>query len=253
LSLHYSDTWADPGQQIMPERWKSVPFVALRDSVFSYTKVVLDRVRPDLVQIGNEINGGILHPHGNSATQFPQFKQLLQAAAAAVREQAPDTQIMVHFAGLEGATWFFGQIGDIDYDLIGISYYPIWHGKSLEQLENTLGSLAAQEGKQILVAETAYPFTLGWNDWTNNIVGLENHLILPDFPATPLGQQRFMQQIRRILARIPNKQGIGLCYWGGELVAWRGNQATDGSVWENQALFDFENKELPALREIGTK
>jgi arabinogalactan endo-1,4-beta-galactosidase len=134
----------------------------------------------------------------------------------------------------------------LDYDIIGISYYPIWHGKSLTELELQLNNLSQTFEKEIVIAETAYPFTLDWNDWTTNIVGSENQIITPDFPANPTGQHDFILQINK-LSTHNLERGIGFCYWGGELVSWYGNQATNGSAWENQALLDFNNKALPVL------
>ena len=115
------------------------------------------------------------------------------------------------------------------------------------QLELT--ELSNNFGKEILIAETAYPFTLGWNDWTNNIVGLEEQLILPDYPATPSGQKNFIRDLKNLVLEIDN--GIGFCYWGAELIAWDGENSENGSVWENQALFDFNNTELPVLQEFN--
>ena len=106
-------------------------------------------------------------------------------------------------------------------------------------------SLSQTYGKEIVIAETAYPFTLEWNDWTNNIVGLEEQLILPDYPATEQGQRNFISAIKDISKE--TEKGIGFCYWGAELISWKGNQATDASPWENQAVFNFQNKALPVL------
>ena len=136
----------------------------------------------------------------------------------------------------------------LDYDIIGLSYYPIWHGTSLDDLQSCMQNLSQTHHKDILIAETAYPFTLDWNDWTNNIVGLDEHLILPDYPATPDGQRDFIRAIKTITNEVEN--GLGFCYWGAELIAWNGEQATDGSPWENQALFDFSNRALPVLNEF---
>ena len=143
----------------------------------------------------------------------------------------------------------FGNVNEVDYDIIGISYYPIWHGKSLNELKIQLNELSDSFGKQIMIAETAYPFTLDWNDWTNNIVGLENQLILPDYPATPEGQKNFIRDLKNLVTEVSN--GIGFCYWGAELIAWDGENSENGSVWENQAVFDFSNKELPVLMEFN--
>ena len=89
-------------------------------------------------------------------------------------------------------------ISIVDYDIIGLSYYPIWHGKSLNNLKAKMQYLGNAHQKKILIAETAYPFTLDWNDWTNNIVGIDDQLILPEFPATPEGQRKFINEIKAL-------------------------------------------------------
>lgn len=248
LTLHYSDTWADPGQQETPSQWQGVSFEELKDSIYNYTDKVVKAMQPDFIQIGNEINSGLLHPHGHITNNSSQFKELMHRAIAAVRDNGDATGIMIHFAGLEGMEWFYDQVSDLDYDIIAISYYPVWHGKSLTNLKTKMQNISAAHNKKIVIAETAYPFTLEWNDWTNNIVGLEDQLILPDFPATAEGQRNFINRIKTLTGEVEN--GIGFCYWGAELIAWKGSQSTDASPWENQALFDFGNKALPVLREF---
>lgn len=248
LTIHYSDTWADPGQQKTPEIWTGIPFSNLRDSVYSYTKKIVQNLDPDYIQIGNEINSGFLHPNGNLIDNYNQFIELMEAGISAVRENSSESKIIIHFAGIENSGWFFNQINTLDYDIIGLSYYPIWHGKSIKNLKSVMQNLSIIHNKKVVVAETAYPFTLDWNDWTNNIVGLENQLILPDFPASKIGQQNFVNTIKNLVKELEN--GIGFCYWGGELISWKGDQATDASPWENQALFDFNNKALPVLNEF---
>ncbi len=248
LTLHYSDTWADPGKQETPAQWQNLNFEQLKDSVENYTKLVVSEIQPEYIQIGNEINSGFLFPYGNIEENFDHFFELLQTASNTIRQNASDTQIMIHYAGYYGANLFCNKINALDYDIIGLSYYPKWHGKSLESLENMLLNLSNTFDKKIVIAETAYPFTLDWNDWTNNIIGVEEQLILPDFPATPQGQKEFINTIKTMASNFEN--GIGFCYWGAELIAWNGNQSSEGSPWENQALFDFENKALPVLKEF---
>lgn len=248
LTLHYSDTWADPGNQITPIQWQGIGFAALKDSVFSYTKKVVQELQPDFIQIGNEINSGFLHPQGNISTNIEQFLELIATGIKAVRTNSNDTEIILHFAGIEGSEWFYNQVNGLDYDIIGLSYYPIWHGKSFENLKNKMVYLSEMHDKKIMIAETAYPFTLDWDDLTNNIVGLEEQLVLPDFPASPNGQKKFINQIKVMTKGMDN--GIGFCYWGAELIGWKGTQSTSASSWENQALFDFNNKALPVLSEF---
>ncbi|MEM9681593.1 MAG: glycosyl hydrolase 53 family protein, partial [Bacteroidota bacterium] len=95
------------------------------------------------------------------------------------------------------------------------------------------------------------PTTLEWNDFTTNIVGSEQQLILPEYPPTPKGQRKFIERMVKLTEEVEN--AIGFCYWGAELVAWKGKRSEKGSSWENQALFDFNNKALPVLREFNLK
>jgi arabinogalactan endo-1,4-beta-galactosidase len=245
LCLHYSDTWADPGNQQPPAAWQGLSFAALKDSVFAFTKKAMADIQPELVQIGNEINPGLLLPYGDISLHEAQSLDLLSTGCRAARAVNPAAKIMIHYAGINGTGWFFSKLRNLDYDIAGISYYPIWHGKNLDDLKSTLQSLRQNFNKETLVAETAYPFTLQWNDWTNNILGSNAQIIEPAYPATPEGQKAFMEKIKSICQSANGC--LGFCYWGGEWVAYKGVTATNGSFWENMALYDFSNKALPVL------
>lgn len=251
LTLHYSNTWADPLNQKMPRKWQGTGIDAVKDSVFKYTQKVVKNLDPDYIQVGNEINSGILHPHGNITKNYEGFIELIKMGILGVRTSSKKAKIILHFAGIENSKWFFNQIKTLDYDIIGLSYYPIWHGKDLNKLKSKMQYLSKTHQKKILIAETAYPFTLSWNDQTNNIVGLKEHLILPKYPATPKGQKNFLKEIKIILNEVDN--AVGFCYWGAELIAWKGTSSSNASPWENQALFNFQNRALPALEEFKVK
>jgi arabinogalactan endo-1,4-beta-galactosidase len=245
LSVHYSDTWADPGAQSPPTLWNNLSFDTLKDSVYNYTKKIITEIDPDYIQIGNEINSGILLPAGDISNNPSQFTELLSTGIKAVRDHSTKAKIIIHFAGLDGADWFFNHVKDLNYDIIGLSYYPLWHGHNLNTLKTTFSNLGQTYGKDIVIAETAYPFTLEWDDNTNNVLGQESQLILPDYPATPEGQKNFLKEIYSIVKS--SDKGIGLSYWGAEWIAFKGPQATDGSPWENQALYNYSNRALPAM------
>ncbi|MBX2962909.1 MAG: glycosyl hydrolase 53 family protein [Cyclobacteriaceae bacterium] len=246
LTIHYSDTWADPGAQSKPAAWSSASLSDLADSVYNYTHKVVSLLEPDYVQVGNEINGGFLWPDGNISNQS-NFIMLLKKGIDATRSASGSTKIMMHFAGLEGSNWFYTLLenNSVDYDIIALSYYPRWHTKSLTTVKSTMNQLVSSFNKDIILAETGYPFTLGWNDWTNNIVGLSEHLI-PSYPATAKGQHDFLMQLRKNISEV--NRGLGLAYWAPEWVAYRGTQAQDGSPWENMALFDFDFKVLEGIK-----
>ena len=244
LSVHYSDTWADPANQTKPTAWQNLSFANLKIAVANYTASIITEIQPDIFQIGNETNDGMLWPEGKLSTNENQYLQLLQAVSTTIRNQSPSTKIMLHFAGTTGSDWYFNKVAAIDYDYIGLSYYPIWHGKNLSLVQSTINSLSQTYNKKVLIAETAYPFTLGYNDFTNNIVGTTDQLI-PAYPATNEGQKQYLLAIKNLLKQTLN--GIGFCYWGGEWIAFRGPQATNGSSFENQALWDFNNNALPVM------
>lgn len=245
LTVHFSDFWADPGQQTTPSAWQGITFVQLKDSVYQYMKKIVTVIQPEYISLGNEINGGLLWEQGR-INNGDNFYELLEQAAHATRQTSPDTKIIIHFAGLDNSDWFFDWMKyyDIDYDIIGLSYYPFWHGKILDSLKSISDRLSGDFGKPVFVAETSYPFTLEWNDMTNNLIGLQEQLI-PAYPATPQGQLDFMTALRENVEAM--NDGAGFCYWGGEWITYKGPDSQNGSAWENQALFDFENKALPVL------
>ncbi len=245
LDLHYSDTWADPGHQTKPATWENLNLQHLEDSVYAYTLHVVKVIRPEYVQVGNELNHGFLWDDGR-ISHPAQFAELLQKGTSAVRKADTSIRIIMHYAGYKGADWFFNILKSYhtDYDIIGLSYYPWWHGKSLDTLQYTINQLAENYHKKVVIAETAYPFTLSWDDWTNNIVGDSSQLI-PEYPASASGQEAFLWKLRSILET--DNSGAGFCYWEPEWVSFNDPHSTVGSPWENLALFDFQHKTLPAM------
>lgn len=259
LDIHYSDTWADPGNQSIPQAWESLNFDQINDSVYQYTFNVLKAFKdqnclPAIVQIGNETNSGFLWDYGkvggNFEDNWPNYTTLVKSAIKAVNDvdETDEIQVMMHYAGFNGVEWFFDNLSQyaVNYDIIGLSYYSIWHGKDFEQVKNKIIAISQNYPKDIMIVETGYPWTLEWNDWTNNLYGLESQLI-PEFPATPDGQRLMMLALDQVIKSIGNNRGIGFCYWAPDWIAYKGNEATDGSIWENVAIFDFDHKILPVI------
>jgi len=203
-------------------------------------------IRPDYVQVGNEINNGILWPNGNMKNPDA-FITFMKSGIKAVRESGASAKIIIHYAGYKGASDFYSLLhqNNIDYDIIGLSYYPMWHGKNLDSLSTVMKDLVTANHKSIIIAETAYPFTLKGNDYTNNEIGDTSQIIAKTFAPTPDGQKAFLVKLRNIVKSCP--RGRGFCYWAPDWVAFNGNTAKDGSGGENLALFDFNNKVLPAM------
>lgn len=249
LSIHYSDTWADPSHQTKPNLWNTQNINVLSDSVYNYTAKTIQLLKPDYVQIGNEINNGFLWPQGHFSN-LDGMKMLIKRAVSAVRENSSKTKVILHYAGYEGAEIFYEKLTDIDYDIIGISYYPMWHGKDLDRLKNILTDLNKNFNKSTIIAETSYPFTLSWNDMTNNIIG-SNSQILMQFAASPEGQRGYLNFIKSITSDSPGC--LGFCYWGGEWISYQGGSKYAGSPYENQSLWDFDNVLLPAASVLSAQ
>ncbi len=245
LDIHYSDTWADPGHQTKPAAWANLSFTDLTDSVYSYTKNVISVLKnhnaiPDMVQIGNEITGGMLWPDGklNGSTGWSNFAALLKAGIRGVKDIDTTVHIMIHIdkGGDNSASrWFFDNLTaqGVNFDVIGLSYYPWWQG-TLPELQSNVNDLASRYNKKIVVAETAYPWTLSWNDNVPNIVG-DSSQLLPEYPATVDGQRNFLNGLIQTVLNIPNNKGMGFFYWEPDWIS----APQLGSSWENLALFDF--------------
>ena len=269
IDFHYSDFWADPGRQDKPAAWASYDLEQLNTAVYEHTydvcsALVAQGTPPDIIQIGNEINGGMLWPEGALATygwQFDELAELLKHGVRAVSDCSPETKIMLHLAeaGNYGLLeWWYGSVIDqgVPFDIMGLSYYPFWHG-SLENLQSTLNSIATLYDKDIILVEFAYPFTLDNDDHLENIVRDQN-LLMDGYPATPEGQRVMTRKIMNIVSKIPDGHGLGVYYWDATWTAVTGNgwdptDPSSGNGWENQALFDFEGNALPALLEFEGK
>ena len=261
IDLHYSDTWADPGRQTKPAAWSGVSGRALEDSVRGYTRGVIAALAaqgtlPDMVQIGNEIVCGMLWDDGrvcdsfNTPERWNALARLIGAAVAGVRDATvpgDSVGIMIHIdrGGDNGASrWFFDHLiaEGVDFDIIGLSFYPWWHHGTLAGLRDNLADLSERYGKGIVIAETAYPWTLGWRDDEHNIVGLPEQL-LPGYPATVGGQAAFLADLMSTVASAPASSGRGVFYWAPEWIA----APSFGSAWENVTLFDFSGEVLGSI------
>jgi len=276
IDFHYSDRWTDPGAQGVPAAWRGYTPAQLADAVYSHTKDVLDALRAagitaDLVQVGNEINPGMLWPWGQTwdvdttdgvaGAQWDNLALFLDAGARAVKEVDPRTQVVLHLTninnGIGGLTWWFDEVTarSVPFDVIGLSYYGYWHG-SLADLQGAVSTLSARYDKDVLVVETAYPFTLADDTPTwENVINLPTELV-PGYPATPAGQAAQFRAVQDAVASAPGGRGIGTVYWEPAWTSVAGNgwdpaDPTSGNAWENQALFDFSGRLLPAARELA--
>jgi len=261
LNFHYSDYWADPGTQTPPLAWQNMSNEEVRIAIYNYTKDVVTQLKnqntlPKIIQIGNETDSGFLWNYGKVWNEFSNnwsnYTALVSEAIRAIREVDTENKIsiMLHHSSVENAIFFFNELEayHVDFDIIGLSYYPQFQTKDLNLVASKLNELANTFEKDILMVEVAYPFTLGFNDNQNNFIGSLDQTI-PQFSPTPEGQKSYMEWLITTIKNIPDNRGIGFCYWAPDWISFSGNEATStqGSSWENQCLFDFNSNALPVI------
>ncbi|MGW1271675.1 glycoside hydrolase family 53 protein [Streptomyces sp. NPDC002491] len=259
VDFHYSDTWADPGAQTVPSAWAGHSYSQLKTDVYRHTHDVLDALKgqgaaADMVQVGNEINGGMLWPAGSTG-DWSQLAGLLNSGYSAVKAVDSRTPVALHLAkggDLAGTRWWFDNAVShgVKFDVIGLSYYGYWHG-TLADFQTTLDDAAARYAKPVYVAETAYPFRLDSKDPHENIIDLPSELV-SGYPATVSGQTRWMNDVASIVEAVPNGRGLGVFYWESTWTAVAGNgwdpaDASSGNGWENQALFGYDDRALSSM------
>lgn len=164
LDFHYSDYWADPGHQNTPVAWMDYSLDEMKKAVYDFTKDVMLQLQqqgtaPDMVQVGNEINHGIIWPQGN-VSNLDGLAQLINAGTAAVKAVDPSVVLLLHVAlgGQNDESVFFIDnmlARGVHFDVIGESYYPKWHG-TLEDLESNLNDLARRYNKDVIVVEYSH-------------------------------------------------------------------------------------------------
>lgn len=280
LDFHYSDFWADPGKQIIPKAWRGLPPEGLAQAVYDFTCQVLttlasDGLLPKIVAVGNELSNGLLWPYGR-VPHFENITRFLNAGIRAVRETAPSAKIMLHLDNGGNnelyRRWFdsyFAQ-GGLDFDYIGLSYYPFWHG-SLADLRRNMDDIALRYGKDLIVAEVSTGFTLedyGAYEKLEPAMrkGMATKQDLAEkvpYAMTPEGQCEFIQDVMETICHVPDGRGKGFVYWEPawipvpgcgwaqeEALAYIGEKGPGGNEWANQALFDYQGNALPALKTI---
>jgi arabinogalactan endo-1,4-beta-galactosidase len=238
LNFHYSDTWADPGKQYIPSAWENLSADELVDAVFEYTRETIVAFReagvmPDMVQHGNEVIGGMLWPHGKIPENWDRFAALVKAGIDGMDAAVGDAhrpEVMVHIdraADLPATRWFFDKFHTygIDYDVIGQSYYPWWHGSLLDMREN-FAFMANTYNKDIILVEVAY------NWYPMEYIGKR-----APFPESPEGQAEFLDEVNRIVMNTPNNRGQGIFWWE---PVWPGGRGSRG-------MFDYEGNALPSV------
>ncbi len=202
IDFHYSDSWADPGKQVKPAAWAHHSVEQLNQDVYDHTLEVMEAlqqagVRPEWVQIGNEIRGGMLRPEG-STDHYPQLARFITSGYQAVKKVSPSSKVIVHLdRGNDKA--YFKQFFDginahgAQYDVIGLSYYPYWlkqdYTESIQDLQENLTNLVIQYGKEVIITEVGGEDTAVDNTYTMLLAVLDT------------------------VRAVPNGKGLGVFYW----------------------------------------
>jgi arabinogalactan endo-1,4-beta-galactosidase len=278
LDFHYSDWWADPQKQNKPAAWAKLDFDALVKQTESYTANVIKTLKeagatPDFVQIGNEITGGTLWPDAqvkvplstvkvfsgdvtvitppepyDDAKQWDHLIRVLKAASEGVRSvtmPADHVRIIVHIdCGGDWLVtrWYFDHLNEahVDYDIIGQSYYPNWHG-TMENLRDNLRETINRYHKDVMIVEAAYPS----RNVNPSPAALKNMI----WPMTPEGQKQFLADLIKTVKEAPEGRGIGVNYWRPE-ETYILNAGDQGGPDAN-SFFDAKGNPLPAMKVLG--
>ena len=281
VDFHYSDFWADPGKQWTPAAWEGLSFDALRADLRRLHARHDPRARARRARRPTWSSSatrstpaccGTTRRRGPAARapttawaaratvchteNWDNLARLLTTGYHAVKSVSPRTKVMLHLAeGGDNGTfrWWFDNVTTrgVPFDVIGASFYGYWHG-TFAELQANLDDVTAHYGKDVAVVETAYPFTLAGEDHEGQIIDLESELV-PGYPATPAGQADWLRDIQTVVRAVP--RGLGTFWWEATWTAvdgngWSPRNPASGNGWENQALFGFDDRLLPAAREL---
>lgn len=280
IDFHYSDFWADPKKQFVPKAWEGMDIEEKSDALYNFTLESLTQlldagVNVGMVQIGNEINNGM-----SGETDVANVRKLLTAGSKAVREAAANSGkeilVAVHYTNINDMkkldTLLTGlQVKEIDYDIVGLSFYPYWHG-TIEDLKNAIIHIRDTYGKKVYVAENAYCYTAEDGDGSaNSVEGTDD--LAEGYSASVQGQAN---EVRDVCAAASEAGAEGVFYWEGTWIpvgpadadnsdlwekygsGWASSYASGydpkdagqyygGCSWDNQAMFDFTGHPLASL------
>ncbi len=286
LDFHYSDFWADPSKQFLPKAWRKLSFEEICRAAADHTAESIRQLKsvgvsPRYIQIGNEITNGMLWPHGKleegaqRSQGYERLFKIIRACTEAARSEAGDANLVLHLDRggdfVLYREWFSNALRQgADFDIIGMSYYPYWHG-GIGALERNINDTCAAFSKDIIVTETSFAFTAENfaedcrpQNYTGLVAGKQFEGRGVSFPFTPQGQADFIEKVFRAVRSAPDGRGLGVYWWEPCWLPVRGDTwATesgrkyinemhkgDGNEWANQALFDYDGSPLPALERI---
>ena len=243
LCVHCSDTWADPSHQKIPEAWSFATVKELKTCFVDYLVEIFEAIKQKniavrYIQVGNEISNGLLWEYLRSPLDYADF---IITAHYLCRHYFPEAQIVLHtdlsYSHKKACQWYdLMEKRKTDYDLVGLSYYPVWHGP-LKELEKTVTKVSAVTGKQVMLCEIGYMNTY---QKTSAWFG---HWKCDDIPYSPEGQKQYLSYFRTFLkTRIATSIHPEMFYWG--MFSHRNPEHFP------IALFDRKGHAFPAMYEL---
>ncbi len=293
LDFHYSDFWADPKKQYKPKAWAHMGLEELKEAVYSYTldtvsEFLRQGVNLSMVQVGNEVTNGLLWPEG-MVPNYDNIAELLNAGIRAVRQADaqhtgrnaaeagadPSIRVMVHLDyGSDKElyrTWFGEFMKRCEpFDVIGLSYYPFWHG-TIQMLKDNMDEVALRFGKDMIVVETSMGYTMeDYQEYEKlspqerkGYATKQSLVERLEYPMTRQGQTAFIRRLMEAIAGVKDGRGKGFVWWEPAWIPVPGSgwatpasleyiheKGPCGNEWANQALFDYDGSALPALAAI---
>lgn len=244
IDFHYSDFWADPGKQQPPKEWKDYSLEEKAEAIRDFTTESLGKIAAtgadiDMVQVGNETTNSFV---GETGTNYADMCTLFKAGAKAIRAFDSDIKIVIHFTNPERTNQLVNwaarlQNNSVDYDILATSYYPYWHG-TLENLKSQFEAVRTQYGKDVMVAETSYAYTLADTDGHDNTVRVGQNDTVTSYEFSEQGQA---DCIRDIIAAVNEAGGLGVYYWEPAWITVGDTTGLEGEAYTAQVE---ANKEL---------
>ncbi|MEF1157105.1 glycosyl hydrolase 53 family protein [Vibrio parahaemolyticus] len=212
IDFHYSDTWADPGNQWKPAAWQQLSFEDLMGQVWSYTRDSLNTLKaagitPKWIQVGNETNNGMLWNEGMASSNMRNYAWLFNSGRNAAKEVFPDAKVIVHLANCHDNAnfrWILDglQSNSAWWDVIGASSYPknatglTWQEANNQCLSN-LNDMVERYGTEVMITEIGVPW---------------------DEPQAKTIVADMIQKVRNV----NQDKGIGIFYWEPQAYSWQG-------------------------------
>lgn len=285
MNFHYSDFWADPGKQFKPKAWEGMSVEELAQAVYDFTFQTMELFQKEgvhitMVQVGNELSNGLLWPEGKidvdaGIGEYDNIAKFVSAGIRAVRKSDPAVPVMIHLDNGGNnelyRRWFDHYVArGEDFDLIGLSYYPFWHG-SMDQLIGNMNDIAVRYHKDLIISEVSMGYTMDdYKDYEKLPEGArKGYATKPalvekiEFPMTKEGQADFMRTLFARLETVAEQRARGFFWWEPAWIpvpgsgwatpaslAYMHDPGPCGNEWANQALFDYDGNVLPTLAVI---